>query len=68
MESNYVKSARIKLQKLSITNYRTFKKNEAEIMKIVEETIAKEYDVKNIDLESLPSIIYLKAQEQEGVN
>lgn len=46
MESNYVKSARIKLQKLGITDYDMFKRQYSEVMEIVEDTLWKEFNRK----------------------
>lgn len=54
MESNYIKSARIKLQKLGITDYKEFRSKYSEVMKIIEDTILKEWDRK---LKTLPTEI-----------
>lgn len=57
MESNYVKSARIKFQKLGVTDYKSFKQHEQEIFEIIYETTWKEYSRKL--QESLPDHIDL---------
>ena len=44
MESNYVKSARIKLAALGITDYKTFKQHGHEIFKIIDDAHTKEYN------------------------
>ena len=53
MESNYIKSARIKLQKLDITDYESFRKKQCEVFEIIYDTVQKEWDRK---LDSLPDI------------
>ena len=57
MESNYVKSARIKLLKLGITDYESFKKHKHEMFEIIDEAVWKEYERKM--RESLPDHIDL---------
>ena len=49
MESNYLKSARIKLERLGINDYKSFKNHYTEVFDIIESCILKEYARKMAD-------------------